>query len=36
WSNIHQWEIYETLKQSFEGNREPLERLLDKHLEKIS
>lgn len=32
WSKIHQWEVYETLKQSFEGNMEPLERMLDKHL----
>ncbi len=32
WSKIHQWEIYETLKQSFEGNVEPLERMLNIHL----
>ena len=32
WTSIHQWEIYETLKQSFEGNLEPLERLIEKHL----
>jgi len=32
WNNIHKWEIYETLKQSFEGNIEPLERMLKKHL----
>lgn len=32
WSSIHQWEIYETLKQSFEGNMAPLERMLNKVL----
>ena len=32
WDMIHQWEIYETLKQSFDGNYEPLEYLFDRHL----
>lgn len=32
WGGIHQWEVYETLKQSFEGNMDPLERMLNKHL----
>ncbi len=32
WSKLHQWEVYETLKQSFEGNLEPLERMIDKNL----
>lgn len=32
WSKIHSWEVYETLKQSFEGEYDSLERMLDKHL----
>lgn len=35
WDRIHQWEIYETLKQSFEGNHEPLEYLFDRNLVEI-
>lgn len=36
WGKIHQWEVYETLKQSFEGNMESLERMLDKYLIEMS
>ncbi|WP_029408433.1 Fic family protein [Thiomicrorhabdus sp. Milos-T2] len=35
WNNIHQWEVYETLKQSFEGNIEPLIDMLKKHLKEL-
>lgn len=35
WDRIHKWEIYETLKQSFEGNSEPLEYLFDRSLVEI-
>lgn len=35
WDRIHQWEIYATLKESFEQNFDPLERLIHKHLDKL-
>ena len=35
WDKIHAWEIYETLKQSFEQNHAPLIALIDKHLDMI-
>jgi len=36
WGKIHSWEVYETLKQSFEGEYDSLERMLDKYLVEMS